>query len=109
MCAITDILGRLHMSPVDRAEFCLGFIWKFQPGFWDEKRSKIQGMSSATKFGKQNTKIISFGPILVSVTLKAVSLQLNGMIMMWKIQQAMQDDAIQMARVHPANRDEVFI
>ena len=32
---------------------------------------------------------------------------------MWKIQQAMQDDAIQTARVHPAihpgNRDEVFI
>ena len=32
---------------------------------------------------------------------------------MWKIQQAMQDDTIQTARihpdVHPANRDEVFI
>ena len=48
-----------------------------------------------------------------SVTLKAVSLQLNGMLMMWKIQQAMQDDAIRTARIHPAvhpgNRDEVFI
>ena len=33
--------------------------------------------------------------------------------MMWKIQQAMQDDAIRTARIHPAvhpgNRDEVFI
>ena len=33
--------------------------------------------------------------------------------MMWKIQQAMQDDAIRIARIHPAvhpgNRDEVFI
>ena len=33
--------------------------------------------------------------------------------MMWKTQQAMQDDAIRTARihsaVHPANRDEVFI
>ena len=33
--------------------------------------------------------------------------------MMWKIQQAMQDDAIRTARihlsVHPGNRDEVFI
>ena len=33
--------------------------------------------------------------------------------MMWKIQQAMQDDAIRAARIHPAvhpgNRDEVFI
>ena len=50
---------------------------------------------------------------LASVTLKAVSLQLNGMLMMWKIQQAMQDDAIRTARIHPTvhpdNRDEVFI
>ena len=33
--------------------------------------------------------------------------------MMWKIQQAMQDDAIRTARIHPAvhpgNLDEVFI
>ena len=33
--------------------------------------------------------------------------------MMWKTQQAMQDDAIRTARIHPAvhpgNRDEVFI
>ena len=48
-----------------------------------------------------------------SVTLKAVSLQLNGMLMMCKIQQTMQDDAIRTTRIHPAvrpgNRDEVFI
>ena len=35
------------------------------------------------------------------------------MLMMWKIQQAMQDDAIRTARnhpaVHPGNQDEVFI
>ena len=35
------------------------------------------------------------------------------MLLMWKIQQAMQDDAIRTARIHPAvhpgNRDEVFI
>ena len=51
--------------------------------------------------------------MLASVTFKAVSLQLNGMLMMWKTQQAMQDDAIWTARIHPAahpgNRDEVFI
>ena len=61
----------------------------------------------------RNTNILTFGPILASVTLKAVSLQLNGMLMMWKIQQAMQDDAIRTARIHPAihpaNRDDVFI
>ena len=35
------------------------------------------------------------------------------MLMMWKIQQAIQDDAIRTARIHPAvhsgNQDEVFI
>ena len=43
----------------------------------------------------------------------AVSLQLNGMLTMWKTQQAMQDDAIRSARVHPAfslcNHAEVFV
>ena len=51
--------------------------------------------------------------MLASVTFKAVSLQLNGMLMMWKTQQAMQDDAIRTARIHPtvhsSNQDEVFI
>ena len=85
------------MSPVDRAagsvtgmNFALGSYEKFQPGFRDEKRSKILGKSSGAKFRKQskhsetqrNTKILTFGPLLASVTLKAVSLQLNGMLMM---------------------------
>ena len=47
-----------------------------------------------------------------AVTLEAVSLQLNGMLMICKIQQAMKDDAIRTTRihldVHPGNRDEVF-
>ena len=48
------------MSPVDRAgsvtgmNFALGSYEKFQPGFRDEKRSKILGTSSGAKFGKQN-------------------------------------------------------
>ena len=66
-----------------------------------------------TKQTWQNTKNLTFGLIIASVSLKAVSLQLNGMLMMWKLQQAMHDDAIQTARIHPAvhpgNRDEVFI
>ena len=66
-----------------------------------------------TKQTWQNAKNLTFGLIIVSVSLKAVSLQLNGMLMMWKLLQAMQDDAIQTARihptVHPGNRDEVFI
>ena len=53
-------LGPLHMSPVDRAgsvtgmNFALGSYEKFQPGFRDEKRPKIQGTSSGAKFGKQS-------------------------------------------------------
>ena len=83
------------MSPVNQAgsvtgmNFALGSYEKFQPGFRDEKRSKILGTSSGAEFGKQRhekIKILTFGPILPSVTLKAVSLQLNGMLIMWKIQ-----------------------
>ena len=48
------------MSPVDRAgsvtgmNFALGSCEKFQPGFRDEKRSKILVTSSGAKFGKQS-------------------------------------------------------
>ena len=57
---LTEISGPLHMSPVDRAgsvtgiNFALGSYEKFQPGFRDEKRSKILGTSSGAKFGKQS-------------------------------------------------------
>ena len=90
MCTIKDILGPLDMSPVDWAgpvtglNFALGSYEKFQPGFWDDKRSKILGTSSfwhqirETKQTWRNTKILTLGPILASATLKAVSLQLNG-------------------------------
>ena len=62
----------------------------------------------------RNTKNLTFVPSIASATLKAVSLQLNGMFMISKIQQAMQDDAIQTARIHPAfilvtGMNEVFI
>ena len=48
------------MSPVDGAgsvtgmNFALGSHEKFQPGFRDEKRSKILGKSFGAKFGKQS-------------------------------------------------------
>ena len=88
------------------------------PGLRDEKRPKILGTSSGAKFEKQSKhgeiqKKLTFRPIIASVTLKAVSLLLNGMLMMWKIRQAMQDDDIRTTRihpvVHPGNRDDVFI
>ena len=49
-----------------------------------------------------NTKILTLGHIIAWVTFKAVSLQLNGILMMRKIVQEMQDNAIQTARIHPA-------
>ena len=47
-------LGPLDMSPVTGMNFSLGSYEKFQPGFRDEKRSKILGTSSGAKFGKQS-------------------------------------------------------
>ena len=47
------------MSPVDRAgsvtgiNFALGSYEKFQPGFRDEKRSKILGTSSGPNLGNK--------------------------------------------------------
>ena len=89
----------------------------FSPVSEMRKGQRSWGRVLAPNLGKKANiakhKILTFGPILASVTLKAVSLQLNGMLMMWKIQQAMQDDAIRTARnhpaVHPGNQDEVFI
>ena len=90
--------------------FILGSYEKFQPGFRDEKRSN---MSCGAKFEKQSkhseTQNYNFTPIIALATLIAVSLQLNGMLMIWKIQQTMQDDAEFIRRIHPGNRAEVFI
>ena len=95
------------MSPVTGTNFALGSCEKFQPDFGDEKWPKILGTSSGAKIEKQSrhgeTKILTFGPIILALaTLKAVSLQLNEMLMKWKIQQEMQDDAIQTVRIHSA-------
>ena len=65
---------------------------------WGEFWREIQEAKQTWR----NTKAITFEPIIASATLKAVSLQLNGMLMMRKIQQAMRDDAIWAARIHPA-------
>ena len=58
--------------------------------------------SSGAKFEKQSKHGETFAPFIALATLRAVSLQLNGMLMMWKIQQAMQDNAIQTTRIHLA-------
>ena len=79
-----------------------------------KKGQRSWGRVLAPNLGnKANLEKQKFFYFRASVTLKAVSLQLNGMLMMCKIQQAMKDDAIWTTRiypaVHPGNRDEVFI
>ena len=105
------------LMSVTGMHYALGSYETFQPSFRDEKRSTILVTRSGAKFGKKSkhgeTKILTYWPIIALVTLKAVSLQLHGVLMMWKILQAMQDDAIRNARIHsavrPGNRGEVFI
>ena len=42
------------MSPVTGMNFTLGSYEKFQPGFREEKRSKILGTGSGAKFKKHS-------------------------------------------------------
>ena len=74
--------------------FALGSYEKFMPAFQDEKKGQrswgqVLVRNSRKKARRRNTKLIAFAPVIALVTLKIVSLQLNGMLMMWKIQQAM--------------------
>ena len=102
----------LHMSPAEKAGpvtgtiLSLGSYEKFQASFRDEKK----GQRSWDEFWREireteqtwrDTKMITFGAIIDLTTRKTVSLQSNGMLMMWKIPQAMRDDAIRTARMHP--------
>ena len=94
------------MSTVDRAEFRLGFIWKISAWFLRWEKAKDCGEEfwhqiRETKQTWKNTNILAFVPIIALATLEAVSLQLNGMLIMWKIQQARQDDTIRSIRIHP--------
>ena len=78
---------------------------------------RVLAPHSGNKHGEKtwrNTKILTFGPILPSVTLKAVSLQLNACLWCGKYsRQCKTMPSIWTARIHPAthpgNRDEVFI
>ena len=98
-------------GPVTGTNFALGsYDRKFQPRFRDEKRPNILATSSDAKCEKESKYGEKKNHACHSM---AVSLQLNGMLTMWKTQQAMQDDAIRSARVHPTfnlcNRAEVFV
>lgn len=91
-------------------QFRLGFI-NFSPvselrkGHRSWGRILMQNSKSKANVGKN----ITFAPIIALATLKAASMQLNGMLMMGKIQHSMQDDAIRAARIHLAIWVEVLI
>ena len=51
----------------------------------------------------KRNRVITFTPITALATLLAVSLQLNGLLMMWKIHQSKQNDAIRAALLRKRN------
>ena len=61
--------GPLHMSPVDRA----GRVTKIKKG--QRSWGRVPARNS-----RENTIFITFAPTITLATLKAVSLQLNGML-----------------------------
>ena len=75
----------------------------FSPVSEMRKRSKILRTSFGAKLEKQNKdgetqpSYYFCASIMALATLFVVSLQLNGLLMMWKIHQAKQNDAIRAA------------
>ena len=99
------------MSPVTGINFALSSYEKFQPAVSEMRkgqRSRGRALAPNSRNKAINTakhKIFNFRAFFQAVSL----LQLNGILMMWKIQQLMQGDAIRTARihatVHPGNRE----
>ena len=99
------------MSPVTGINFALSSYEKFQPAVSEMRkgqRSRGRALAPNSRNKAINTakhKIFNFRAFFQAVSL----LQLNGILMMWKIQQLMQDDAMRTARiyptVHPSNRE----
>ena len=76
--------------PGYRDLFRFGFIWEIWARFprWEKVKdpgNEFWRQIRETKQTWPNTKILSFGPIMIAfVTLKAVSLRLNGILIMWQ-------------------------
>ena len=99
-------------------KFRLGFIREISVRFLRGEMAKDPGhvlwcQIRETKQTWWNTKIITFAPIIASATLKAVSLQLNGMLKMWENtagnSRRCHPDCQNSSCFHPGNRAEVFI
>ena len=95
--------------PVYRDHFRFGFIWEISARFPRWKKAKDPGDQfwRETREPKQtwhNTKIITFAPTIALATLKAVSLQLNGMLGLWcgKHSRQCRTTPSGPSRIHPA-------
>ena len=91
--------------------FRLGFIWEISARFprWDKAEYPGNEFWRKCEKASKHGETQKSDNFIALAILMAVSLQLNRMVMMWKIQPAMQDDAIRAARVHPGNRAELHI
>ena len=84
-------------------------IWEISARFprWKKAedtdwRQRVLVRNSRNEANMAKHKVITFAPIIVLATLIAVSLQLNGMLMMWKIQQTKKDGTELIRRTHPS-------
>ena len=89
-CTIVD-LGLLHMSPVDLAGPDAGTI---SPCIHIRNSGQKSWRLFLARSWRNEANMMNNKTIIALATFKAVSLQLNGMLMKWKILQAMRDDAI---------------
>ena len=104
------------MSPAGRAGpvtaeriFASGSYGKFQLDFRDKAEYPGNEFWRKCEKASKHGETQKSDNFIALAILMAVSLQLNRMVMMWKIQPVMQDDAIRAARVHPGNRAELHI
>ena len=69
--------------------------------------------NSRNKANMAKHKVTTFAPIIALATFLTLSLLSDGMLTMWKIQQAKQDDAKFIRRIHtafiPVTGAEVFV
>ena len=62
---------------------------------------RVQAQNSRNKANMAKQKVITFAPFIRLATHIAVSLQMNGVLMTWKIQQVKEDDSIRAAEFNP--------
>ena len=90
-----DAWGPVHMSPVNRASPVVCSYEKFQPGW---PRWKMRE-APAYKLKMAPYELISIVPLAVELSTRVtLLLQLNGILLKWKIQQIRQNAATEAAK-----------